>query len=221
MKNEQQPTKQSSSSHSTVNMDSHLNQDSRKKNQSSNISEAKSPIKEADKIVNQSRETRDKEYGGFTASMKRTAAIASELCNKEITTDDAFKMLMALKLSRLSYSPDHFDSYTDLMGYAEGWWKYREEQKPKAIVNEEGKELFDLGPFAHWPTRKQIEEYKEAIRTTFGKLQNKNAPIQAIEGEKIFLENLVKTLTSHGYRVFPPEGGHSFTESMDWKDQQQ
>lgn len=81
----------------------------------------KSPLKEADKIVNSRSEERDREYGGFTAGMIKTAKIATELCGKEITTEDAFKVLMALKLSRLSHSAK-FDSMVDLIGYTEGWW---------------------------------------------------------------------------------------------------
>jgi hypothetical protein len=87
-----------------------------------------SPIAEADTIVNKRSEERDRQYGGFTEAMIKTAKIATELCNKEITTEDAFKVLMALKLSRLSHSPK-FDSFVDLIGYTEGWWNYLEEKE--------------------------------------------------------------------------------------------
>jgi hypothetical protein len=197
MKNEQQPTKQNSSSRSTTSTDSQPNQDS-KENAHKNNSSAKSPIKEADKIVNESRDTRDKEYGGFSASMKRMAVIASELCNKEITPEDAFKCMMALKLSRMSYSSGHFDSHVDLIGYVEGMWNYNQEQnQPKKIT--------------------ELDNTMKPGEQDFFHI--KNAPIQAMNGAQIFLDNLAKTLTSAGYRVFPPEAGHSFTESMDWKDQ--
>lgn len=86
-----------------------------------------SPLAEADKIVNKRAEERDRDYGGFSASMMKTAVIASELCNKQITTEDCFKVLMALKLSRLSNS-NKLDSFTDLIGYTEGWWNFIQEK---------------------------------------------------------------------------------------------
>lgn len=82
----------------------------------------------ANKIVNDRSDERDREYGGFTAGMIKTAKIATELCGKEITPDDAFKILMALKLSRLAHSPK-FDSMVDLIGYTEGWWNYIQEKE--------------------------------------------------------------------------------------------
>ncbi len=58
----------------------------------------------ADEIVNQRSEEKEREYGPFPASMAKAANIASELCNKTITQDDMYKIMIALKLSRLAYS---------------------------------------------------------------------------------------------------------------------
>lgn len=92
------------------------------------LDEEKSPLALADKIVNQRSEERDREYGGFSQSMIKTAKIASELCNKEITTEDAFKVLFALKMSRLSHSLK-LDSFVDAIGYLEGLWNFKQENK--------------------------------------------------------------------------------------------
>jgi len=59
--------------------------------------------------------------------MIKAAKIATELCNKEITPEDTFKVLMALKLSRMAYSIQ-FDSTVDLCGYTEGLWNFINEQ---------------------------------------------------------------------------------------------
>jgi len=59
---------------------------------------------EADQIVNHRAEEKERVYGPFPASMAKAASIASELCNKEITQDDMYKIMIALKLSRLAYS---------------------------------------------------------------------------------------------------------------------
>ena len=100
----------------------------------------KSPLAEADKIVNHRRDERDREYGGFSKGMIKTAKIATELCNKEITPDDAYKILMALKLSRFSHSPK-FDSFVDLIGYAEGWYNYIQEEQNMDVIQAVRKQL--------------------------------------------------------------------------------
>lgn len=125
----------------------------------------KSPIAEADMIVNKRSEERDREYGGFSAGLIKTAKIATELCGKEITPDDAFKILMSLKLSRLSHSPK-FDSFVDLIGYTEGWWNYLEEKK-----------LMDLQSCDGYPNCDCTGTCREAIE--FGHPHSKLQPGEA------------------------------------------
>jgi len=57
--------------------------------------------------------------------MKKAAIIATELCNKEIAAEDVYKILIALKLSRISHSIE-IDSMTDLIGYTEGLWNFKQ-----------------------------------------------------------------------------------------------
>lgn len=71
---------------------------------------------EADNIVNKRSEEKERQYGPFNESMRKAAVIASELCNKEITTEDIFKCMIALKLSRIAFS-DKEDSFTDAAAY--------------------------------------------------------------------------------------------------------
>lgn len=70
----------------------------------------------ADDIVNKRSEEKEREYGPFNDSMHKAAIIATELCRKEITQDDMFKCMMALKLSRLAYSSKE-DTMLDLVAY--------------------------------------------------------------------------------------------------------
>lgn len=88
---------------------------------------------EADKIVNHRRDERDREYGGFSQGMIKTAKIATQLCNKVITPEDTFKILMALKLSRLAHSIK-FDSLVDLIGYTEGLWNFIQEKHENKLI---------------------------------------------------------------------------------------
>lgn len=48
--------------------------------------------------------------------MQKAAVIASELCNKEITTEDFYKCMIALKMSRMAYSLKE-DTLIDAVGY--------------------------------------------------------------------------------------------------------
>lgn len=83
----------------------------------------RSAILEANKIVNKRAEDRDRTHGGFADSMERMAKIASVLIGKEITTEDAFKCMLALKLSRL-HAHNNFDTMVDICGYTEGLNNY-------------------------------------------------------------------------------------------------
>ncbi len=77
-------------------------------------------------MVNLRSEEQERRHGPFSEGMRKAAVIATELCNKEITTEDMYKFLIALKLSRIAHSVE-FDSVRDLCGYAEGLWNYKNE----------------------------------------------------------------------------------------------
>lgn len=61
-------------------------------------------LERANQIVNVRNEEKEREYGPFSESMASCARIATELCGKEITTEDFFKCMLALKLGRLRYN---------------------------------------------------------------------------------------------------------------------
>lgn len=82
----------------------------------------KNILEHANEIVFERSEEKEREYGPFNESMAKAARIASELCNKEITTDDFFLCMMALKLSRLSHAKK-YDSVLDLIAYAAAYEK--------------------------------------------------------------------------------------------------
>lgn len=73
-------------------------------------------LERANKIVNERNEEKEREYGPFTESMTSCAVIATELCGKEITTDDFFKCMLALKLGRLRYNMKE-DTLLDACSY--------------------------------------------------------------------------------------------------------
>ncbi len=73
-------------------------------------------LEEANNIVNNRSQEKEREYGPFEESMKKAASIASELTNKDITTEDFYKCMIALKLSRMSFKLKE-DSLLDCVAY--------------------------------------------------------------------------------------------------------
>jgi len=59
-------------------------------------------LKKANQIVNERSEEKERQYGNFIECMSKTARIATEMSSKEITTEDAYNVLIALKLARAS-----------------------------------------------------------------------------------------------------------------------
>jgi len=80
-------------------------------------------LQQADDIINKRAEEKQRSYGPFDESMAKAARIASEMCNKEITTEDFFKCMIALKLSRLAYQSKE-DTMLDAVGYIAAFNNY-------------------------------------------------------------------------------------------------
>ena len=56
-------------------------------------------------------------YGNMRDGMEKTATIASTILGKEITAWDCSVIMMAIKMSRISATNNHQDSYVDLIAY--------------------------------------------------------------------------------------------------------
>ena len=61
-------------------------------------------LEEANKIINLRSEEKERMYGPFEEGMERAALIASACTGKQITQNDMYMCLIALKLSRQSYN---------------------------------------------------------------------------------------------------------------------
>lgn len=73
-------------------------------------------LERANEIVNERSEEKQRQYGPFDESMRKAAVIASELCNKDITTEDFYKCMIALKMSRMAYNLK-LDTMLDSVAY--------------------------------------------------------------------------------------------------------
>lgn len=73
-------------------------------------------LKKANQIINERSEEKERQYGDFIEGMKKTSKMASIMSNKEITTNDVYNVLIALKLSRQSYNHKE-DNLLDAVAY--------------------------------------------------------------------------------------------------------
>lgn len=70
----------------------------------------------ANEIIFNRKEEKQRQYGPINESITKAARVASELTNKDITTEDMYKCLIALKISRMAYNIKK-DTMLDCVGY--------------------------------------------------------------------------------------------------------
>ena len=83
-------------------------------------------LEEANQIVNNRSEEKERQYGPFSEGMRRAASIASRMSGKDITADDMYIALVALKLSRQSYNFKD-DNLLDAVAYLGAWHNFIKE----------------------------------------------------------------------------------------------
>ena len=82
-------------------------------------------LEEANRIVNERSEEKERQYGPFSECNNRAAKIASVLCNKDISVIDIYNFQIALKLARESWSHKE-DNLLDLSAYIGALNNYHE-----------------------------------------------------------------------------------------------
>ena len=85
-------------------------------------------LDEANKIINQRSEEKERQYGPIGEGLERAAMIASGMTGKNFTADDIFAALIALKFSRHSYNYKE-DNFLDAAAYLGAWNNYVQERK--------------------------------------------------------------------------------------------
>lgn len=85
-------------------------------------------LKEADKIIHERSEEKERMYGPFQEGMERAAKIASGATGKDLNAKDMYMCLVALKLSRQSYNHKE-DNLLDAVAYLGSLNDYNEESK--------------------------------------------------------------------------------------------
>ena len=87
-------------------------------------------LKQADEIINNRSEEKQRQYGPLGEGFERAAMIASGMSGRTWNADDIFIAMIALKFSRQSYNFKE-DNLLDAVAYIGGWQNYINEQKAK------------------------------------------------------------------------------------------
>jgi len=85
-------------------------------------------LKQADEIINNRSEEKERQYGPLGEGFERAAMIASGMSGRNWTADDMFIAMIALKFSRQSYNFKE-DNLLDAVAYIGGWQNYINEKR--------------------------------------------------------------------------------------------
>jgi DNA-binding protein H-NS len=73
-------------------------------------------LEKANEIINLRSEEKERMYGNFEEGMERAAKLASVMTSKDISAEDMYLFMVALKLSRQSYNHKE-DNLLDSVAY--------------------------------------------------------------------------------------------------------
>jgi hypothetical protein len=80
-------------------------------------------LEQANEIINNRSEEKERQYGPMGAGFERAAMIASGMSGKEWSANDMFIAMIALKFSRQSYNFKE-DNLLDAVAYIGAWQNY-------------------------------------------------------------------------------------------------
>ena len=86
-------------------------------------------LEQANKIINERDEEKERQYGPLSEGFDRAAQIASGMSGREWSAHDIFIAMISLKFSRQSYNFKE-DNLLDAVAYIGGWQNYINENKP-------------------------------------------------------------------------------------------
>ena len=86
-------------------------------------------LEQANNIINNRSEEKERQYGPMGEGFERAAMIASGMSGKEWSAHDMFIAMVALKFSRQSYNFKE-DNLLDAVAYIGAWQNYINDTKP-------------------------------------------------------------------------------------------
>ena len=86
-------------------------------------------LEQANKIINERSEEKERQYGPMGEGFERAAMIASGMSGRNWDANDMFIAMVALKFSRQSYNFKE-DNLLDAVAYIGAWQNYINDTKP-------------------------------------------------------------------------------------------
>ena len=83
-------------------------------------------LEKANQIINERSEEKERQYGPMGEGFERAAMIMSGMTGKNMTAEDMFAAMLALKFSRHSYNYKE-DNFLDAAAYLGAWNNYIQE----------------------------------------------------------------------------------------------
>jgi DNA-binding protein H-NS len=88
-------------------------------------------LEKANEIINARSEEKERMYGPIIESMEKASQLASIMTSKNITADDLYLCMVAIKLSRESYSHKE-DNLLDAVAYLGALNNHKENKQSNA-----------------------------------------------------------------------------------------
>ena len=99
-------------------------------------------LEQANNIINNRSEEKERQYGPMGEGFERAAMIASGMSGKEWNAHDMFIAMVALKFSRQSYNFKE-DNLLDAVAYIGAWQNYINDTKPDHAGPDSYEEITD------------------------------------------------------------------------------
>ena len=117
-------------------------------------------LEQANNIINNRSEEKERQYGPMGEGFERAAMIASGMSGKEWSAHDMFIAMVALKFSRQSYNFKE-DNLLDAVAYIGAWQNYINDTKPDHAGPDSPEEITN----AKYTNKKKIltEEEKKSL----------------------------------------------------------
>tara|TARA_Y100000593_G_scaffold47138_1_gene89435 strand:+ start:704 stop:1141 length:438 start_codon:yes stop_codon:yes gene_type:complete len=100
-------------------------------------------LEQANKIINERSEEKERQYGPMGEGFERAAMIASGMSGRTWDAHDMFIAMVALKFSRQSYNFKE-DNLLDAVAYIGAWQNYINETKPEFSGSDSKEEVSSM-----------------------------------------------------------------------------
>ena len=120
-------------------------------------------LEQANNIINNRSEEKERQYGPMGEGFERAALIASGMSGKEWTAHDMFIAMVALKFSRQSYNFKE-DNLLDAVAYIGAWQNYINDTKPDHAGPDTHEDISNVAKnikkelLTETPTNEEIDE---------------------------------------------------------------